>query len=77
MTVDEFTKEFAQLIDLSPADLKADTDLSSIDAWDSVAYLTTMVMIDEKLGITLRPEIISRAKQFQDILDAVRPALSV
>ena len=77
MTIDEFTKEFAQLIDLSPADLKADTDLSSIDTWDSVAYLTAMVMIDEKLGITLRPEIISRAKQFQDILDAVRPALSV
>ena len=77
MTVDEFTKEFAQLIDLSPADLRIDTDLSSIDTWDSLAYLTTMVMIDEKLGITLRPEIISRARKFQDILDAVRPALTV
>lgn len=76
MTIDEFTNEFALILDLKASDLRPETLLNSIEAWDSVAYLTAMVLIDEKLGITLRPELISRAEKFEDILNAVKSVLN-
>lgn len=76
MTIDEFTSEFALILDMNASDLRPETLLNSIEAWDSVAYLTAMVLIDEKLGITLRPELISRAEKFGDILDAVKSELN-
>ncbi len=75
MTRDEFTREFADLLNIPPGDLTPETDLTELSDWDSVAYLSAMVMIDEKLGIQVRPDVISKAKQFSTILDAVSGAL--
>lgn len=75
MTKDEFTKEFADLLNLSPHQLTPETDLTELEEWDSVAYLSAMVMIDEKLGIQVRPDLISSAKTFSTILTAVDSAL--
>jgi acyl carrier protein len=75
MTKDEFTKEFAELLNLQPDQLTPETDLTEIEDWDSVAYLSAMVMIDEKLGIQVRPDLISSAKTFEMILKAVDGAL--
>jgi len=75
MTKDEFTNEFADLLNLQPGQLNADTVLSELQDWDSVAYLSAMVMIDEMLGIQVRPDLIATAKTFGVILDAVDKAL--
>ena len=75
MTRDEFTREFADLLNLPPDRLTPDTDLTELEDWDSVAYLSAMVMIDEKLGIQVRPDLISKAKTFAMILNAVDGAL--
>jgi len=74
MTQGEFISEFAQILDVVPAELQPETELSTFCNWDSVAYLAAMVLIDEGLGITLRPEVISNAKTFGDILKAVDSA---
>lgn len=76
MNINEFTKEFAQILETEVSSLKPESLLSSFETWDSVAYLTAMVLIDEKLGITVRPEIISRAEKFEDILNAVKSVMS-
>jgi acyl carrier protein len=75
MTKDEFTKEFAELLNLPPEQLNADTNLTELQDWDSVTYLSAMVMIDEKLGIQVRPDLISGARTFGVILSAVDSAL--
>jgi acyl carrier protein len=75
MTRDEFTKEFADLLNLPSERLSPETNLTEISDWDSVAYLSAMVMIDEKLGIQVRPDVISSAQTFSTILDAVSGAL--
>ncbi len=75
MTRDEFTKDFAELLNLEPGGLTPETDLTTLEDWDSVAYLSVMVMIDEKLGIQVRPDLLSSAKRFGTILDAVNGAL--
>jgi acyl carrier protein len=74
VTRDEFIREFAALLDVDPGQLQPGTDLKSIQTWDSVAYLSAMVLIDEQLGIILRPEALSKAATFQDIVQAVEPA---
>ena len=75
MTTQEFTAEFAEMLNLSPGDLTPDTHLDSLESWDSVAYLSAMVLIDEKLSVKVRPDIFYKAEKFRDILTAVQPAL--
>ena len=76
MTRSEFTEEFANILSVSPEALQPDTEMSSIEEWDSVAYLSAMVLIDDNFGIKIRPEGISSAKTFGDILGAVESVLS-
>ncbi len=75
MSRDEFTREFAEMLSISMDELHPDTDLTALAEWDSVAYLSAMVMIDEKLGIAIRPDVLSNVRTFNDILTAVGSAL--
>lgn len=75
MTVEEFSAEFAEMLGINAGELNSQTDLTALQEWDSVAYLSAMVLIDEKLGVSIRPDVISEAKTFDDILKAVGSAL--
>jgi acyl carrier protein len=75
MSQDEFTREFAEMLSIAPDELHPDTDLTALAEWDSVGYLSAMVLIDEKLGIEIRPDVLSNARTFSDILTAVGTAL--
>ena len=75
MKRDDFTHEFAEMLGIDPAQLLPETDLASLPEWDSVAYLSAMVLIDDKLAIAIRPDIISSARTFADILAAISSAL--
>ena len=77
MTRAEFIREFADIVNVGPGELKPETSMESLESWDSVAYLSAMVLIDEKLGLTVRPEVLSRARTFEDILKAVDSALLI
>lgn len=76
MKEDEFVNEFAAIVELPPDQLTAETVMSEIGAWDSVAYLSAMVMIDERLGVTINPDTLSKSETFGDILTAVRGSFS-
>jgi acyl carrier protein len=75
MTKTEFIFEFAGLLGISPDALTPETEMSKVENWDSVAYLSALVLIDEKLGIALRPEVLSGANKFGDILKELDSAL--
>lgn len=75
MTREDFTREFSEILSVDPHQLTLDTDLTEIPEWDSVAYLSAMVLIDEKLAIIIRPDALSNAKTFGDIIAAVQSAL--
>jgi acyl carrier protein len=68
----EFTREFSEMLNVD--ELTPETDLGSLAEWDSVAYLSAMVLIDEKLGVQIRPDVLSNARIFGDILAAVQSA---
>lgn len=58
MTRTDFLKEFAEILCIDPAELNPETELRALEGWDSVAYLSTVVLIDDRLGIALRPEVL-------------------
>jgi len=62
MTQQEFLADFAEAVGSPVAELTPETDLSSLETWDSVAYLAVMAMVDERLGIILNPEQLTTAK---------------
>jgi acyl carrier protein len=71
----QFLAEFAEILGVSAADLTPTTELSSLETWDSVSYLSTMVLLDERLGVAISPDDLTAAKTVQDILNAGGPAL--
>lgn len=75
MSREDFTREFAEMLGIDSSALNEDTDLTALPEWDSVAYLSAMVLIDEKLSITIRPDILSGAARFGEILTAVQGGL--
>jgi acyl carrier protein len=75
MKRDEFTREFAEMLCIEADALHPETDLTALPEWDSVAYLSAMVLIDEKLAISIRPDTLSNAQSFNDILTAVQSGL--
>jgi acyl carrier protein len=70
-----FLEEFADMLGTNPADLTPSTPLSSLENWDSVAYLSTMVLLDEKVGVTISPDELVAARTVQDLLDVGGPVL--
>lgn len=76
MTRAEFISEFTALLELPAGSLTPETVMAELEGWDSVAYLTAMVMIDEQLAITITPDVLSKSETFGGILDAVQGALS-
>jgi acyl carrier protein len=75
MTKKDFTREFAEVLNVDPERLTPETEMNSLEGWDSVTYLAAMVLIDEKLSVKIRPDVFSRAQTFSDILAAVGSAL--
>ena len=68
MTRQEFAREFAEILGVAADQLRPDAELATFDTWDSVAYLSTMVLFDERLGLAVRPEAISKAATFTDLM---------
>mgnify|MGYP000344962816 CR=1 FL=1 len=75
MTKSEFTAEFAEMLGIPPEDLRPEIELGTIEMWDSVAWLSSLVLIEERLGARVGWETVSRAQTFQDILAAVAAEL--
>jgi acyl carrier protein len=71
----QFLEEFAEMLGMRTFELTPSTQLSNLDNWDCVAYLSTMVLIDEKFGVTISPDDLTSAQTIQDILNAGGPAL--
>ena len=70
MTTEQFLVEFAEVVAADAGSLRSDTRLSSLEGWDSVAYLSTMVLLDEKLGVTVPHETLLEAKTVADLIRA-------
>ena len=58
-----------ELFELEDGELTPETELDSLEEWDSVMKLSLIVMIDDECGKTLGSAQIKEFKTIQDIMD--------
>lgn len=69
MTKEEKIALLEDMLELESGALTAETELSSIDEYDSMAKLSLIVLMDDEFSKKLTGEQISAFKKVQDILD--------
>jgi len=74
MSNEEFIARFAEAVGENASSLTLETELGKIEGWDSVAYLSVTVLIDEGMGVMVSPEALVEAVTVGDILSAARAA---
>jgi acyl carrier protein len=72
MTDEDFLKGFAEVVAADEGALTLETPLCDLDGWDSVAYLSTMVFVEENMGVVLTPDMLLNVKTASDILSSAR-----
>lgn len=60
-----------ELFEVEEGTLNEDTELNSLDEWDSVTALSLIVLFDEEFNTTLTGKQIKEYKTVKDILDAM------
>lgn len=69
MTNEEKIAMLEDVLELDGGTLKLETELSTIDEYDSMAKLSLIVMMDDEFGKKLTGEQIFQFNTVQDILD--------
>ena len=69
MTNEEKIALLEDMLELDNGSLKPETELSSIDEYDSMAKLSLIVLMDDEFSKKLSGEQIRQFKTVQDILD--------
>jgi acyl carrier protein len=69
MTNEEKITLLEDMLELDGGTLAPDTELSSIDEYDSMAKLSLIVLMDDEFSKKLTGEQIREFKTVQDILD--------
>ena len=69
MTNEEQIARLEDVLELDGGTWKPETELSTIDEYDSMAKLSLIVMMDDEFGKKLTGEQIFQFKTVQDILD--------
>ncbi len=59
-------KIVAEGLEIDPEILEPDTDLTTIETFNSVAVLMLMLALDEQAGIKMSPEEASRLHYYRD-----------
>ena len=72
MTDEEFLREFTEVLAVEENSLTLDTSLDGLPEWDSVAYLSTMVFLDERMHVTLSPDAMLTCKTPGELLSKAR-----
>ena len=74
MTDEQFLSQFTEALGADPGSLTLDTQLNTVELWDSVAYLSVMTMVDESLGVAINPDQLVQAGTPRSILEIARAA---
>ena len=57
---DEIREVMSEILHVSPDDIAPDTSRSDIETWDSVEHLNLMLAMEERFGISLEVEDLSK-----------------
>ena len=69
MTIEEKLGLIAETIDTELSNIKPETELCTLDEWDSMGVISVIAMLDRKFKKVLDAEQIEKLTTVQDILD--------
>ena len=75
MTEQEFLEEFAVVMGADPKTVLPDTELESLEAWDSMGVLGVVALLDRVAGKGLEITRLAECTKVQDLVDIVRDKL--
>lgn len=65
----DFLRELDEMLELDAGTLTGAEKLVDLEGWDSLAVISFIALVDEKLGIVVEGEKLARAKTVADLLD--------
>jgi acyl carrier protein len=71
MKKSEFLKELDLTLDLPDGTLRGDEILADIPEWDSLAVISFIALVDEKLNLVVDGETLANAKTISDLVALV------
>jgi len=63
----EFIQNLENMLDLPAGELQADTRLTDINSWDSMAIVGFLALADRKYGKAVSPAAIKNTKTISDL----------
>ncbi|MBP2294489.1 acyl carrier protein [Azospirillum rugosum] len=64
----EFLLALDEMLELDAGTLTGAEELLSLDNWDSLAVISFIALVDEKLGLVVEGEKLAKAKTVDDLL---------
>jgi acyl carrier protein len=71
MSMQSLIEIFAEALEVDPSVVKLDSKISDYPEWSSLAWLTIMSMVDEKLNVQLSAPEIRSFVTVRDVAEAV------
>ncbi|MCW2247883.1 acyl carrier protein [Azospirillum fermentarium] len=68
MNTTEFLLALDEMLELDPGTLTGAEALEDLENWDSLAVISFIALVDEKLGLVVEGEKLVKAKTVADLL---------
>lgn len=72
MDLKEKIELVAEILEIDSNHFDLETQLDTLEQWDSMAALSYIVVMGEKFGISSKPEDVKNLKTIQDIVDSMK-----
>ena len=69
--MEDFIKQFAELLEIDGAEISEDTKLDTIEDWDSLALVSFIALADQKYGKQLSGQELLKAQAIADLYHMV------
>lgn len=68
MNAKDFLLALDEMLELDAGTLKGDETLESLDDWDSLAVISFIALVDDKLNLVVEGAKLAKAKTVDDLL---------
>lgn len=75
MDTQAFLDQMKDVLDIEDRELSLDDEFKSYDEWDSLAYLSTIAMIDDEYGVVISAAEFRTLVTLGDIVKAIEAKL--
>ncbi|NQX60247.1 acyl carrier protein [Paenibacillus qinlingensis] len=75
MNVNEFTKIFEDIVMVEHGTITSDTQLDSLDDWDSLSRASLLTTFEEEFNLKIDEAILRKVSSFAEILELIKDHL--